>query len=386
MSLDGIADILRRLIPDPFVIAILLTFGAMGFGLTMGVSPSTLVDGWMSGAPSHPSGKSLGGLWALLSFSMQMCLILVTGYVVANTPVAQRVLGVVARLPNSTPAAAALISIVAMSLALLNWGLGLIAGALLAREVGIAMQRRGIAVHYPILAAAGYTGLCVWHGGFSGSAPLKVTDLEGLTAILGADLAQKVGVLPLTSTILSPRNLIATGLVMVVVPVLLWFMVPKNPETYVPAPRTLPNASISEEVRGGVAVQLESRPWLTIALAALCFAWMIPWAMDGGLLRLNPNSMNVIFLAIGLLLAGGPIQYMRLAEKAAAACAGIIVQFPLYGGILGLLAAGGVVGLMASAMPESAGLLSVSTFISAGLFNLSYHPAVGSGRFRAPLL
>lgn len=386
MSLDRVAGILRRWIPDPFVIAILLTFGAIAFGVLRGESLRVLIDGWVAGAPSVPGGKALGGLWALLSFAMQMCLILVTGYVVANTPIAQRALERMARIPNSTPAAAVLISLVAMGLALLNWGLGLIAGALLAREVGIAMQRRGIKVHYPILAAAGYTGLCVWHGGLSGSAPLKVTDLAGLTAILGADLAAQVGDLPLTRTVLSPRNILTTGAVLLVVPALLWLMVPKDTAQFVPAPRSVPARPLNTETGKGFASYLDNSPWLTVALAALCLSWMVPWLLNGGLMRPNPDSINVLFLTIGLLLAGGPVQYMRLAERAAGACAGIIVQFPLYGGILGLLAAGGVVRLMSDWMPESVGLLSLSTFLSAGVFNLFVPSGGGQWAVQGPIV
>ena len=170
---------------------------------------------------------------------------------------------------------------------------------------------------------------------------------------------------------------------MVVVPVLVVYGA-KESETCVPAPRTLPNASISEEVRGGVAVQLESRPWLTTAPAALCFAWMIPWAMDGGL-SLNPNSMNVTFLAIGLLLAGGLIQHMRLAERRRPHVLASSSSFPVwrYSRTVGRWWRGWPDGFSDA---ESAGLLSVSTFISAGLFNLFVPSGGGQWAVQGPIV
>jgi short-chain fatty acids transporter len=384
MSLERFARQLKSVIPDPFVIAIGLTLAAFSFGLMSGIGPTELAGAWVDGHEAN--GAQTGGLWSLLTFAMQMCLILVTGYVVASTPAAQTLLRKAAAIPQSTAQAAVLISVVAMGLALFNWGLGLIAGALLAREVGIGLQQRGVPVHYPLLAASGYTGLCVWHGGFSGSAPLKVTDMAGLIDVLGAELAQKVGTLPLSQTILSPRNLAATGLVFILVPCVLSLMVPKDPALFQPAPQADIETRPSVHKSVGLAGWLERSPLLSVLLVGLIGLWMIPWAVDGGIMRLNPNTMNLCFLAIGLLCAGGPLKYMQLAERAAAATGGIIVQFPLYGGILGLLAAGGVVEALSGWLPTTAGGLGLFTFGSAGAFNLFVPSGGGQWAVQGPIV
>lgn len=394
MSLDGLARLLRSVIPDPFVIAMGLTFAALVAALVSGVvlgerTPMELVEAWVSGwtPPGAAAGaKPLGGLWSLLTFAMQMCLILVTGYVVANTRPVRWGLDHLAAIPHDTRGAIALIAPVAMGLALVNWGLGLIAGALLAREVGLSLRARGVAVHYPLLAAAGYTGLAVWHGGLSGSAPLKVTQQKNLDEVLGSVLASKIEVLSLFETILSPRNLVVTGLVAVVLVLVLLWMVPRDPAHFVQPPHAPSPHDGDEDPAPGFAGWLETSPVVSVAFAVLMLAWIGPWIARLGFLSLSPDSLNMVFLAVGLVLAGGPVQYMRLAREGAAACAGIIVQFPLYGGILGLLAAGGVIDRIADVLPTSEAGLSLTTFVSAGLVNLFVPSGGGQWTVQGPMV
>ncbi len=395
MSLDGLARALRGLIPDPFVIAIALTAvafaGTAAWGAWTGAAdPAGLVEAWVGGhVPADaPAGtRPLGGVWSLLTFAMQMCLILVTGYAVAGTRPVRAVLERLAAMPGDTRGGVVLVGAVAMALALVNWGLGLIGGALLAREVGRSLHARGRPVHHPLLAAAGYTGLAVWHGGLSGSAPLKVTSGASLDEVLGGALSARLDVLPLTETLLSPRNLVVTPLAVGVLLLGLVALVPRDPARMIPpppevrAPETAP-----EEQAPGPAGWLETSPVVSALVVLLVLAWAVPWALDGGFLSLSPDSMNLLFLALGLALAGGPAAYMRLARRGAAACAGIIVQFPLYGGILGILAAGGVIDALAAVLPTSAWGLSLTTFLSAGLLNVFVPSGGGQWSVQGPLV
>src|SRR5688572_8333672 len=174
---------LRRIAPDPFVSAIVLTFLTAVIALIWGrYDPQDqsfldraehLLDAWRF-IETVEAARQVG-IWKFLEFSMQMCLILVTGHALAVTRPVRRLIGQLATLPRSTAQAAAMIGFAAALAGLLNWGLGLIVGALLARDVGRSLERRGIRAHYPLLCAAGYMGLIIWHGGLSGSAPLKMT-------------------------------------------------------------------------------------------------------------------------------------------------------------------------------------------------------------------
>lgn len=394
LSLDALARVLRTWIPDPFVIAIGLTGVALLVALVTGVllgdlAPQSLVEAWVGGwvpLGAPPGAKPMGGLWSLLAFAMQMCLILVTGYAAASTRPMRRAIAALARIPSGTRSAAVLIVLVACALALLNWGLGLVVGALLAREMGMALEERGVAVHYPVLAASGYVGLAVWHGGFSGSAPLKVTSRANLDEVLGSVLSDRVPVMTLFDTVLSPRNLIVTGLAVGVLAVGVMLLVPRDPARFVRPPARGEDRDAAPEPAPGIAGWLENGPAVSLALAALAVAWIVPWAWGGGLSSLNPDSMNLLMLAAGLVLAGSPAAYMRLAARGARACAGIIVQFPLYGGILGLLAAAGVVELVADVLPASPGGLSLTTFLSAGAVNLFVPSGGGQWTIQGPMV
>jgi len=115
------------------------------------------------------------GFWELLAFAMQMCLILVTGYTITYHPWVYAGLKRLATIPSNTKSAAALTALIAMIAAWINWGLGLIVGAILARAIGLEFYRRGLPLHYPAVVAAGYAGLGLnWHWGLSASAPLLI--------------------------------------------------------------------------------------------------------------------------------------------------------------------------------------------------------------------
>jgi short-chain fatty acids transporter len=167
-----------KYMPDPFLFAILLTFLTLILGVIFTDNgPFSMLKHWNK------------GFWTLLTFSMQMCLILVTGYALATSKPVRRAIEVLADIPKTGAGAATLVALVAIIAAYINWGLGIIVGALMARQVALRGYQKGVAMHYPLLGAAGYAGLAVWHGGFSASAPL-------LVATDGHFLADKIGIIP----------------------------------------------------------------------------------------------------------------------------------------------------------------------------------------------
>ncbi|MFQ5845944.1 MAG: TIGR00366 family protein, partial [Planctomycetota bacterium] len=192
----------HRFVPDPFVFAVGLTFVTLAAGVL-------LTDTGVWDLAHH----WYGGFFDLLGFGMQMALILVTGHALATSPPVRRGIEALARVPRSGPGAAAFVGAVAMGAALVNWGFGLIVGALLAREVAWSLEARGVRAHYPLLGAAGYMGLLVWHGGLSGSAPLKVAETGPA----------------LTETIGGALNVVVTLVLLGTVPLLLFFLHPRGP-------------------------------------------------------------------------------------------------------------------------------------------------------------
>ncbi|MEZ6242960.1 MAG: TIGR00366 family protein [Phycisphaerales bacterium] len=381
-----ISEGFRRTAPDPFVLAVLLTGVVLVLALTLTDStPASLVDTWAGGK----------GVWSLLAFGMQMCLILVTGHALASTPAVSWVLDRLAGMPRSSWQAVVVVAGVSVTLGVLNWGLGLIAGALIARRVGEGMERRGAGAHYPLIVAAGYTAMLVWHGGFSGSAPLKVTTAKDLAEVFHGE--SPIGPIPLSETILSPMNLFVTGGLLVIVPMVMALMCPrregdvKGASEFGVRLRTPPAPSGRSERAPLVPRLLEDTPIVNVALVALIgwWAWRyyLPAHGPSGVLSLSPDSVNLTMLGLGLLLHGTPRRYLAAVEEAARGCAGIILQFPLYAGIMGVMKASGLTEMMADAIAGGAGhgALPVVTLGSAGIVNLFVPSGGGQWAVQGPV-
>ncbi len=388
---DRIARAFRATAPDPFVLAILLTALTFVLALTLGEAPDGssmtvggVIDLWAADA----------GVWAFLKFSMQMCLILVTGHALASSPPMARAIGALAKLPSTGAQACALVAFVAAALGALNWGLGLIAGALIAREVGRSLDQRGIKAHYPLIAAAGYAGFLVWHGGFSGTAPLKMTTDSDVLDILGPTLGAEIGAIPLTQTLFSPLNLVTTGGLVAIVCIVMALLHPKGGalESFSAFNAAPPEAETEPTNRKGALPRLlEDTPILSIVLIAMIALWAIryyfPSEGASGITRLSPNTVNLTMLMLGLALHGTPARYARAVSDAATGCAGIIIQFPLYAGIMGMMNASGLTEMLATgiASASSATTLPIYTFISAGVINFFIPSGGGQWGVQGPI-
>lgn len=385
-----------RWVPDPFAIAIVLTFLtiglAWGFGDRGALDLVGLWGGRLDGGAVLPSEV---GVWRLLTFAMQMCLILVTGHALASSRPMERVIARLASLPRSAAQAVALTALTAMVTALINWGLGLIVGALCARAVAVTAKQRGLRVHYPLLGAAGYAGMMVWHGGLSGSAPLTVTQTKDLASLLGRP---DVAPIPLAETLASPLNLCVTALLLVLVPFVLTRMEPRAPHALVEVdPAALPGLEHRGHVSGANGApdagttdgsRLDHSSLLAAALAALIFGYLAMYLGRIGLGRLDLNAINLAFLGLGLVLHGSPAAYGRAAAAATAGCSGIILQFPLYAGIMGVFVHAGLVDRLAGWIAATANPTSFAplTMLSAGAVNLFVPSGGGQWAIQGPLV
>ncbi|MFG0256305.1 MAG: short-chain fatty acid transporter [Phycisphaerales bacterium JB043] len=384
---DRISRVFRALAPDPFVIAILLTLVTLVLVLVR--TPMGFGDA--IGAWSGPNG-----LWKFLSFGMQMCLILVTGHALASSPPMDRLLEWLSGLPRTPFGAVVVVCVVATLLGVVNWGLGLIGGALMARRVGVSMARRGVRVHYPLLAAGGYTGMMVWHGGFSGTAPLKVTTLEEISSVLPDGVTMDP--ISLTQTLLSPLNLVITGGLLVLTPILMGFMHPKGERARIEDASMFLQVGKREEkdqsgtTRSGFVRVLEDTPIVSLLLAGMIGWWAwgyyLPSEGASGAMSLTPNTVNLTMLMVGLVLHGSPMRYARAIEDAARGCAGIILQFPLYAGIMGMMHESGLTEQLAEGIARLGNetTLPVFTFLSAGLVNMFVPSGGGQWGVQGPIV
>ncbi|GAB4554912.1 MAG: short-chain fatty acid transporter [Phycisphaerales bacterium] len=399
--------VFRHTAPEPFVLAILLTIVAFVACATLtDTAPGELVGMW-----SDPSS----GVWKFLAFGMQMCLILVTGFAVASSKPVAWALHALASLPRSCAQGALLVALGACTLGVLHWGLGLIGGAILARDVTRTLRTRHIPAHTPLLAGAGYAGMLVWHGGFSGSAPLKMTSQAEVASVFPPGV--QADPLSLAETVLSPMNLVGTGGLLVLVPILFMLMAPRHradtsaehdaaqtPGTMTEEEFTALSDTRQEDRPGPLVWVLERTPIVNYALAALIGAWALGFYLPGiahdatggalgeagapsGVLRLDPNTLNLTFLLLALLLHPSPRSLVRAVEDAARGCAGIILQFPLYAGIMGIVASSGLLAQLSAWINDAATptTLPVMTMGSAALVNLFVPSGGGQWGIQGPL-
>jgi short-chain fatty acids transporter len=340
-----------------------------------------VLDSWRDGN---------SGIWKLLAFSMQMCLILVTGYALATTSFFESLIRKFASIPKSTASAAALVGLVACICGLLNWGLGLIVGALLAREVGFSMQRSNKPCHYPLIVAAGYVGLLVWHGGLSGSAPLSMTTKSGAAKVVPSQYLEQLESIALSDSIGSPLNFVVSGGLVVLVPILLALLAPKSNGDI----RTIEAFGVNPGHTHEQKVHHKSLPDTLNHSTVVAWLLAIPLLLAlgrhmvvSGIDRLGLNEITMFMLGVGLLLHGSPVGYMHAITRGAKGCAGIIIQFPLYAGIMAIMVSSGLMGSLTEFMVETGTQETVPllTMVSAGVVNLFVPSGGGQWAIQAPI-
>ena len=351
--------------PDPFVLALGLTVFVMALGaikLALGdTTPKdgiawTILSGWATTFSATP----------LLAFALQMCLVLVTGHALALSPPVQRMVRAIAQMPKSSGSAALLVAATACVAAVIHWGLGAIVGAFLAREIGRHAPARGLKLHYPLLGAAAYAGLAVWHGGLSGSAPLKVAEK-------GHFAENIVGVLPMSDTVFSQLNLIILGVLLVAIPLLFRAMTPSDEAEFIaPDPDQLaPLPLRDEQPVDSIPTWLQERRVVGWVSGGAGLAVVVV-ALATKRRDLDINSVNMAFLFLGLACQGSLRHYMAAVADGARGAGAIIVQFPFYFGILGIMKAAGMIQWISDWFVDvsSEASFPVFAYLSAGAVNL----------------
>ncbi|HEX7828055.1 MAG TPA: TIGR00366 family protein [Thermoanaerobaculia bacterium] len=313
-----IADACERWFPDAFVFALAAIVLVFAGGLAIGVAPSKL---------AYEFGS---GFWSLVNFTMQMALVIIGGFVVASSPPIARLTSKLAAIPKTGRGAVAFVAAFAMISSLLSWGLSLIFTGLLVREI----TRRNARVDYRAIGAAAYLGLgSVWALGLSSSAAL----LQATKSSIPASLLPITGVIPLTQTIFLWQNLVMAFVLIVLSIAIAYYSAPRDEDA-----RPMPQPPRDEEPAVAAPAtpgeRAENNPILSI-LVALLMLWFLAqqFIEKGGLAAVDLNNFNLAFLAIGLLLHWRPRSFLRAVAKSVPATAGVLIQFPFYGGIFGMI-------------------------------------------------
>lgn len=355
----------ERWLPDPFVLVMILTLITFVAGMLIGNSPMAMIDHWGT------------GFWNLLTFSMQMVLILVTGWVLASTIFFRRILEAVARLTRTPGQAIVVVTLVGLVASWINWGFGLVIGAMAARQIA----RQVPTVDYRLLIASAYSGFLVWHGGLAGSVPLTI-------ATEGHFLADKMGVIATGDTIFSSYNMLIVLALFIVIPLINWLMMPSKEDTITVDPAKLVDTpEVERPANETPADKLENSLLLSqaIGIMGVVFAAYYFIAKSGGL---NLNIVNFMFLMLGIILHGRPSRLLKSVDAAARGASGIIIQFPFYAGIMGMMLHSGLAEMISNwfVAISSAGTLPLFTFLSAGLVNIFVPSGGGQWAVQGPIM
>ncbi|MBI9082942.1 MAG: short-chain fatty acid transporter [Desulfobacterales bacterium] len=326
--------------PNPYLFAVILTFIAyiMGWMLTKN-GPMDMIVHWYS------------GFWKYLTFGMQMVLILVTGHALAIAPGVHPALKRLARIPKTSGQAVLLTAYVATIITYFHWGLGLIVAAIFAREVAKEGYAKKINIHYPLIAATAYTGQMVWHVGPSTSAGL-------LSATKGHVFEKIFGVIPITESVFTPYAiLMAIMLCLFVIPITMWLMTPKDPDECMGIDACIGIDKFAAELaedkdldkdekpspltKKGFADLLENSSIISYLVGLAGVVYIVYYFATKGV-SLNLNIFNFIFLIAGIILHRTPIRYVRAISTATPGASGIILQFPFYAGIMGMISYSGL--------------------------------------------
>ncbi|MFD2566493.1 short-chain fatty acid transporter [Pseudotenacibaculum haliotis] len=385
----AVENIFKKYLPSPFTIAILLTLITVLLALfftkplEVGVLDYTVdvLQFWEKGIWSN----------GLLVFAYQMMLILVLGHVlVLSKPVSNAILKVT-KYCKDTATSAAIVACTTMLVAFFNWGLGLIFGALLARKVAEHAQKNKISLNYPIIGAAGYMGLMVWHGGISGSAPIKINEEGHIAGIMKEVsspeiLSQIPEVIDYSQTIFSLSNLLIFLAVVVVISGLFFWLGKKASPTEISLPEYQMNIDEKATTKAEKLDSSKVLAWIFGALIIVAFSYR--YFDDIKALKITPNLINFFMLGLGIILHGSFKRFTSAVGESISDVSGILIQFPLYFGIMGIMSNSGMVTQISDffVSVSNATTLPIFTFFSAGLVNIFVPSGGGQWVVQGPIV
>jgi short-chain fatty acids transporter len=392
-----LVHVVERWMPDSLVFAIGLTFvvAGMALGLT-DAGAVEILRGW---------GDGLAGL---LSFIAQIAIVLVLGYTLAHVGPVKRILTGIASFPRSSAVSYGFVTVVAGVASLISWGLGLIVAGIMAREVARAGRRRGLSIHYPLLVAAGYSGFVVWHMGYSGSGPLAAATPGSFFEDLGP-------LVPVSKTIFAWWNLAAIAVTLTAVTAAMVMLAPRTGDRVIEleeeplrdagngvpvAPRReSPKAREERSTREATdrrapgheegrtpADRAETSRLLTFLLGLALVAYLGAYFADEGF-DLTLDVVNWSFLAAILLLVRSPRELVGLIGEAGKTVGQILLQYPLYAGIIGMMTTTGLVKELSDFFVgiSSPATLGFWGLISGGIINMFIPSGGGQFAVQAPI-
>ncbi|WP_454835218.1 short-chain fatty acid transporter [Pseudomonas lini] len=357
-------ELMRRYLPDPFVFAIALTFLAIFLAVVVeGEAPLNSMMHWGD------------GFWNLLAFTTQMAVILAMGYVLATSPLVDRMLDAIV-LRVSTPRAAIIVAtLVGCVGSYLNWGFGLVVGGIVARK--LALHIRGI--HYPLIIAAAYSGFTLYGLGLSATIPV-------LISTPGHPMQQSMGLIGLSETIFSLPILLTALAVLVTMPLLNAALHPAPGAPIVEIDASHYTAKDEGAHHAGelfadntIATRLNNSRLLSLAVGLLGLGYLAVSFYRGA--NLDLNKVNLLILFLGILLLRTPAQYIIKLNDGIKTITGIILQYPFYAGIMAIMAGSGLVNSVSKVFVDVANQQTLPFWGLISSFLINFFAPSGGGHW-----
>lgn len=358
--------IMEKYLPDPYIFVAILTALVMLLGITLtDSSPVDMVVYWGN------------GIWGLLSFTMQMVVVLAAGHVLANSPVFKKGLSSIASKIKTPGMAIIFVTFISLIACWINWGFGLVIGALFAKEIARHVKK----VDYRLLIASAYSGFVVWHGGLAGSVPLSI-------ATEGHPFADLMGVIPTVDTLFSTYNLFIVLVILVTLPFFNRWMMPKDKDIVEVDPALL--VEEKEELpapENNFASRSERSYLITIFVGLIGLVFLVHHFATKGFV-LDLNVVNTIFIVLGIIFHGTPQRFLAAAQQAIKTTTGIVFQFPFYAGIMGMMTASGLAAVFSEWFVNISNehTFYLFTFYAAGLVNIFVPSGGGQWAVQAPIM
>ncbi|WP_029087950.1 short-chain fatty acid transporter [Brevibacterium album] len=348
-----------RFSPESLVVAVLLTFATFVLATVVErANPVDLVMLWG------------GSAWDLIELSLQIAMLLLTGYMLASTPLVDRALNALAVRVTGPRAAIALVTFAGALGTWLNVGFGLVIGVVLARK----LARTVPGMHYPLAVAAGYAGFSLYGIGLSGTIPLTIATPAHL-------LEEQMGIVPTSETIFHPLVLATSAAVILGMPLFMAFLHPARAQDVVaftpPAETGAAPAPVDPDARTTLADRLNASPVIGILMGLLGLLYTVLHFAGGA--GVDFNIINLAFLSLTLLLFARPNDFLASLRTSIGVVSGVLIQYPIYAGIMGVLSGSGLMVTLAgffvaASSPET---LPFFSFVSGGLINL-FAPSGGA--------
>lgn len=358
--------LMRKYTPDPLLLALILSLIVLILSiLYTEATPKDMITYWGN------------GFWKLSGFTMQMVMIFMGGYILAATPSVRCLLTKVSKSITTPGQAVLMVSVLSCIGCWINWGFGLVVGGLLCRDLGRAIPK----ANFRLLVASAYSGFLVWHGGLSGSIPLTVATPGNFTeSAMGC-------LIPLSETLFAPFNIAAVLGIFVLVPLVNWIMSNTEPKNYVTMIEEEDHHDVENSHPMEPAERLENSRIVTLVTGGIGLAYIAFLILDQKVV-FGLDFVIFLFLFVAFFLHRNAKEFIKAVEGGASRVGPILIQFPFYAGIMGMLQGSGLDKVIASAYvqiatPETFNLL---TFYTAGFLNLFIPSGGGQWAVQAPVV